>query len=140
VTAEKDLKKVQQREQQMLEKLAEARARRARAMERLALARARVLQAEKRFQATGGHPPSAREASSDEPASDIAPPAQGETPPAPSLALTRREVEPSETEQHAESKAEAPAETQTSGEQKAGAADTTVRLPIVRRRRSREGQ
>lgn len=124
----------------MLEKLAEARVRRARAMERFALARARVLQAEKRFQAIGERSLSAREAPSDESASDISPLAQGENPDATHFALTPTEVEPGETVQHAENEPDVPTETQTSGAQDAGAADTTARLPIVRRHRSRETQ
>ena len=49
--AQKDLKKLQQREQKMLQKLAEAREAQARAMKRFAQAQARVLLVERRLQA-----------------------------------------------------------------------------------------
>lgn len=151
---------MQQRENQMLEKLAEARTRRARAMERFAVATARVLQVEKRIQAIRERfqsAPSDADCDSDTNA-DASPPAHqdpvaGEELITAILAITQTEpaslqpqageAKPQEELQVQDATGEqdtsgsggdATGEQDTSGSE----GDTTVRLPTMRRRRPRE--
>jgi hypothetical protein len=148
----KDLKKLQQREQHMLEKLAEARMRQARAMERFTLVRTRVLRAEKRFQALHERFTREEDAPSDEMAPDVLSSAETLQEPAHEdaliaaiLAITQTEPsslpadspssqEGGEAVQQAQHP-EAAADLHVSGTEEA---DTTDRLPVVHQQHSCE--
>lgn len=137
---------MQQRENQMLEKLAEARTRQARAMERFALATARVLQAEKQIQAIRERFQSAPDmAGSSEAAPDASPqahqnPAGGDELIAAILAITQTELashpsEASETEQQVRDttgEEDTPPQAPREQDADADATDTTARLPTMR--------